>query len=389
MRKDEFGTLDTVLLIVAMALLFVAVVVGIMYFQNDIGTPADEADMGRTNMLAALAGENSADVYDKLPEPSDSYLYLDKDEKKPYFKVCNDYTALIEAYNAPANTDVGVEIFGFFGLRFKLEASEECLAYSSALESLEMGDTLIPYYVVEQDGVVYISCAELLGSAVSLERSNGSSYEEISSVSGGTWREVLDKNGGTAVLRNPDGSMIYGVGEYRFTVSLKQILVTVDGDKVDFRIMQPSFDYYTLQVNNHPCANGVLISTDGTGRDIQLNIVNSESNVCYPSGSSINVDSGLSIGISLSEDMQKRLSNVFSSLGARGTVSLYGYDYEKGEYVLLQTERFAKGRENFANTLLKFDSEGLKNGKYKLVMSYKSWVEEIAEEYDCYLVFGG
>ena len=83
MRKDEFGTLDTVLLIVAMALLFVAVVVGIMYFQNDIGTPADEADMGRTNMLAALAGENSADVYDKLPEPSDSYLYLDKDGKKP------------------------------------------------------------------------------------------------------------------------------------------------------------------------------------------------------------------------------------------------------------------------------------------------------------------
>ena len=122
MRKDEFGALDTVLLIVAMVLVFALMVIGFVHYQSTFATPADEANMGRTNMLAALAGENSADVYDKLPKLYDSFYYLDKEQKKPYFKVCNDYTALIEAYNAPANTDVGVEIFGFFGLRFKLEA---------------------------------------------------------------------------------------------------------------------------------------------------------------------------------------------------------------------------------------------------------------------------
>ena len=83
MRKDEFGALDTVLLIVAMVLVFAMLVIGVAHYQAVPGTPADEANMGRTNMLAALAGENSAGAYDKLPKLNDSFYYLDKEEKKP------------------------------------------------------------------------------------------------------------------------------------------------------------------------------------------------------------------------------------------------------------------------------------------------------------------
>jgi hypothetical protein len=179
----------------------------------------------------------------------------------------------------------------------------------------------------------------------------------------------------------------YGTGDYRVCIYLKQILVCYDGSELTTEIKSPENAIYNLAVNTHSCANGIL-NAEGNGTlDFQVNVINEESDVAYFPGSKINVGDTLKIGVSLSQDMQKKLSNVFSSIGARGTLDLYVYSNTEKKWVKLDSQAFAKGREDFANVTLEFASEELKNGRYRLVMSYNSLFEHIEEAYEYYFVF--
>ena len=401
MDDNGYRAFDTVLLIIAMALAFVTAaaciicaVNGYNPFKAAIGDTdeyhiAPSSDKRDTNILGALITEDHPQLYDITLGEIDRYLYLDSGERNPYFKSCNVYTLLAETYNAPAVSESGTEIYGTFGIEFKMDGIE---LSGTALEGFDKANAaaegmLIPYYTVNHDGKAYLSCVDLRGSSIMLEKPGSEGYEVMCTVSDVSWPAILANNGGTAVLRNTDGTMIYGSGNYRVSIYLKQMLVTYDGTELLAEVKAPETDIYNLAVNTHNCSNGVLNASAGGTLDFQVNVINEENAVSYFSGSKINVGNELKIGVSLSRDMQKKLSNVFASLGARGTLDLYVYSNTEDDWVKLDSKSFISGRESFANVTVDFASEELQSGRYKLVMTYNSLFEHIEEEYDYYFVF--
>lgn len=401
MNDDGSRSYDTFLIVVATILLFATAAMcifcaieGFNPFKIVTGNISEydlapSSNMRETNILEALRADADPSLYDITLSEPDTYLYLDENERKPYFKSCNDYTLFAEAYNAPSGSERGTEIYGTFGIEFKINEKE---LSGKELEGFEKANgeaygMLIPYYSVTHDDKAYVSCVDLRGSAVMLERPTSDGYEVIATVSDASWPAIIASNGGTAVLRNTDGTLIYGTGDYRVCIYLKQQLVCYDGSELTTEIKSPENAIYNLAVNTHSCANGIL-NPEGSGTlDFQVNVINEESDVAYFPGSKINVGDTLKIGVSLSQDMQKKLSNVFSSIGARGTLDLYVYSNTEKKWVKLDSQAFAKGREDFANVTLEFASEELKNGRYKLVMSYNSLFEHIEEAYEYYFVF--
>ncbi len=401
---ENARTIDSVIIVIAAILaivLIIAIIItaisGINPFVlmsgntemlNDI---VESSSARNTNILAALSAEGSPTLYPVGLLGTDSYRYRDANEREPIFKTCNTYELMIEAYNKPANSNAGTEVYGPFGIEFSIPEVKLNEAQKSAVDSATealIGSILIPYHAESYSDGSYISCVDLASSAITVEKHVNGVYEPVASVTDTTWSVIMENNGGIAVLREPDGTLIYGEGEYRVSIYLCQMLISGKDGNMSYELQKPECDLYTLHVNRHECANGVLIpSGDTVSYDIQLNVINDDTAVSYSTGSKITVGGELKLGISLSEDRHELTSNVFTSLGARGTLEIYLYDYSAQDYVLVDECEFLKGCESYYNTSLTLGGESYVNGKYKIVMNYDSFLEHISEEYEYYFVF--
>lgn len=399
------SALDTVLIIIAAVLICALLLLSVGSLINGMnplrliigdtemyGISAD-SQLRNTNILAALMGDESPKLYSLYGMGADKLVYRDENRREPIFMSCNTYSLSVEAYNKPASTATGTEIYGPFGIEFMLDEYEVSGVLEAAIASISAdraGAILKPYYAREYGDTGYVSCVDLTSSSVVLEKLGSDGYETVSTVSGATWAAIAESNGGVAVLREPDGSMVYGEGEYRVSLYLCQLLITSTDGNTTYSVAEPECDIYTLRVNCHECSNGILIaSEDVKNYDFQLNVVNSDGAVSYSPGSKISVGDKLSLGISLSESRYELASGIFTSIGARGTVTVYAFDSEAGEYSELECIEFLRGRCGFANTAIELGGEGYSSGKYKLVLNYDSATEHIAQEYEYYFVFEG
>ena len=352
----------------------------------------EQAKYRETNILEGLLGITDPSVYPMTLNEQDKFEYVDGNEKKPFFKSCNEYEVLVEAYNKPQWSDSCMEVYGPYGIEFKcgsVELSDSQNAMLTSVKEKYPDALILPYYAAENDGKTYISAVDLASSVLALEYFDGTEYKAIATVSGDTWARILESNNGIAVLRNPDGTLIFGGGKYRFTILLKQVLIDNADGEAALKVKSPKMASYDLNVNDHECSNGVLIANNAAeNMDIQLNVINDESTVCYAPESKINLGKKLKIGISLSEERCRKLLGSSSARSdLKASLDVYRYDSESGVYVLIDTREVMDPYSVFLNETFVFEGEAYRTGKYKIVMNYDSKLEHIEQEYEYYLVF--
>ena len=344
-----------------------------------------------TNVLRGLLGASDPELYPIEISSENIYLTDSRGKEDKSFLECNSYKLYVEAYNEPHNSDRNIEIYGAFGIEFlmqKKKLSEREAELLDGVKEAYPDSIIVPYYTYKTGGVRYLSCIDISGSQLLLERVTDGERVEISSVSGAAWRKIYDKNGGVAVLRNNDGSLIFGAGEYQLTVRLKQLQVSDDGG-LTVAIREPKTALYTFSVGAADTANGVLIASDAEkNMDFQLNAVNSDSAVCYYKGSKVTMDEGMKLGVSVSGERREKLRGISPyKLGASAKIEIYRYDFPSGEYVFAESRELSDVGRKRMNGIVTFDSCQYETGNYKIVFIYESNMEYIEQEYEYYLVF--
>ena len=394
-----FIILASALAVFMVALLIIPATQGLSPFKLISGDLSDynfieESKFRGTNILEGLLGITDPYVYEMSPNEPDSFEYLDEKEKRPFFKEFNDYDVLIEAYNKPQWSSSCLEIYGPYGIEFICASAELKTAEQELLSSIQSANPntiLVPYYAAIYDGVTYISAIDLSSSILALERFDGKEYTTVATVSGDTWKEIAEKNGGIAVLRNSDGTLVFGGGSYRFTILLKQVLIDNEGGKASLKTRSPKTVVYDLSVNDHECANGVLIANNAVeNMDVQLNFINDDSAVCYAPESKIYMGNTFNLGVSLSEERyRKLLGSPSAQAKLEVTVEVYRYDNESDTYIIVESKEIMDPYSMFFNKTFVFDGAEYQTGRYKIIMKYESKREHIEQEYEYYLVFEG
>ena len=351
----------------------------------------EEPEYRNTNILEGLLKVEDPNLYNLDMPKKQSYSYIDADESKPYHKTNINYSIKVEAYNQPFQSINGIEVYGPFGLEIdfeKIELSNDHQKLIDALTNSYPESNFVPYYSAEIDGNLYVSVVDLTSSSISLEKFTGTEFEPVVNVSNNVWRKIQEENGGTVVLRDPNGSLFFDSGKYRLNISMKQLVINKQENKIDFKVMSPCISIYNFIVNEHSCSKGILIANDSLNNlDIQLNVVNNDSVVSYSSNSRVNVGENLKLGVSFSKSRYDKMNGLFSALGASVVLEVYRYDNLEEKYILVENEEIATGFSTFANKQFTFDSSELITGRYKILMKYNSWFETIEQEYEYYFVF--
>ena len=400
-ERTGWDTFFIILTVVLSVLLIASIIIplshGLNTFKLIAGNQSgynfvEKAQDRDTNILKGLLGVTDPEVYVMSLNEKDRFEYLDEKGEKPFFKEFNDYDILIEAYNEPEWSNTGLEIYGPYGIEFSCQpitldgAQGELLSAAQGAYPTAM---LIPYYTVSYHGVTYISAVDLSASTIALEYFDGEEYTAVATISGDTWKAISEKNSGVAVLRNPDGTLIFGGGSYRLTLLLKQVLIDNANGEAALRIRQPRSIVYDLRVNHHECANGVLIANNAVeNMDIQLNLLNRDGAVCYAPESKISMGDSFGIGVSFSEKRhRKHLGSLLSQMGLKAFIDVYKYDHASDAYVLVESKKIMDPYTLFLNKTFVFDGADYQTGKYKLILRYSNRFEHIEQEYEYYLVF--
>ena len=350
---------------------------------------AEATEFRNSNILNGLLGVEDPHIYPISNNQEDIY---ENDDEKKLFKHFNDYNMFVESYNQPRFSDFGIEVYGPWGLELTLPSQESHpkLEYEfDLLSGNSLGGHLIPYYSTEIDGTTYISAIDLSASAISLEKFDGEAYTTVASISGATWETVFEQNNGVAVIRRPDGGLIFDSGEYKLTLSFKQVLLYLSNGFMDYKVMEPKMELYYFNVNEHDCSNGIIIANNAEcNTDVQLNVINSEKTVCYAPRTKINVGDNLQLGVSLSESIfRELLINDLGKMGATIHVEIYRFDAIDDEYVLLDNHKVMDAYSVALNKTILCEGEDYQSGRYRIVVIYDSWLERIEQDYEYYFVF--
>ncbi len=344
-----------------------------------------------TNILEGLAGEINPYIYPMSMMEDDNFEYLDSGKKNIAFKECNSYQLFIEAYNKPKFSSAGVEIYGPFGVEFKIPSVELSAKESeimNQIQSIYSDSLLVPYYVSEENGSTYISAIDLSASSIKLEKLNSPQNTVISTVSGSTWQAILNSGRDVAILRNADNSLVFDSGEYRLSIMLKQVQIDDSKGTPALKVMLPKNSLCEFSVNVHDCANGIIIANNAwENKDIQLNVINEDTTVCYSPESKINVGKSLNLGVSLSESRYKKLCGIAAKINVNASIEIYRLDPIKNEYDLIENRDIMEWNSIYMNKAFTFEGENYKSGKYRIVVNYDSWLEHIEQEYEYYFTF--
>ena len=340
-----------------------------------------------TNILESLEENASPRLYRLEMGTEGKTLYLDENERKPCFKSFDCPEIYLEGFNPPEHSEGGFEVYGAFGLEIMLPEGEDGGGELLSAIPDALGDGLyIPYFYskIRREGE-FLAALDLFGSSIKLERLTDGEFKEVASVSGRTFERVLSQNGGTALLRNGDGTLFLDSGVYRLTLSFAQISVSATDEGASVLRREPSVFTEYLNVNTHECSRGVLIAENAdASRDIQLNALTDSDTVCYPAGAEIRTGGGITLGVSLSAELLERLSGISGKAGLSLTLKLLRYDTEADSYTEIESREIMDGSSIFVNNTFTFDGESYKTGKYRIIVDYESRLDKIEQVYDYY-----
>ena len=345
-----------------------------------------------TNILRGLTGTADTQIYPIDYGEEDCYIYLDEKEKKPSFKIYNDYEIAIESSNKPLFSRKDIEIYGTFGILAKfhsIQTSETGERLLNKISSLNPESNYLPYYEAEYDGKTYLSVIDFEYSEISMEKETQNGYTTLASVSNDSWKKIQQTNNGQVVLKNLDGSLFFDCGHHRLIIRLKQVLIVGNNEETTIIPQTPKTVVFNFNVNGHECANGILIANEAQkNMDIQLNVINDENIVCYAAKDKVPVGSKLKLGISLSNSIfQRHLLSKPLFVSYNIFVDIYRYDIETNEYVFIETLDCMDQTSPSYNATVECSKENMKSGKYKLVMNYTNKKDTIVQEYEYYFVF--